>query len=278
MRPTPALVAAYLLATLPPLLASRPDTVGAALAVGHLVGAALFLVDARRPRAGAPTLRDWLPVFVAPLLYFELPLLNQWAGPGYHDALVQRWEDALFAGADPSRRWAGAMPWRWLSEPLHAAYVSYYPLVVLPLVPHWLRGRGPAFRATAFAVVAAFLACFLVFVLFPVQGPRYLGTPEGIPSGPFRSLALALLEGGSSRGAAFPSSHVAVAAAQGVLAVRFWGRRGWAVAVLAALLAAGAVYGGFHYAVDAVAGAVVGGGAAWLGLRAVPVEARGEEA
>jgi membrane-associated phospholipid phosphatase len=73
-----------------------------------------------------------------------------------------------------------------------------------------------------------------------------------------RRLVLAILERGSSRGAAFPSSHVAVAVTQALLALRHQPRVGRWVAGVAVGLGAGAVYGGFHYGVDVLAGAALG--------------------
>jgi membrane-associated phospholipid phosphatase len=187
------------------------------------------------------------------------------------------------------------MPWVVLSELLHACYLSYYLLIYAPPLFVYVgatvgvgratvgvdratvpvdrsdaatAARGsvavdtPQFRETVLAVMLAFLACFVVFIVFPVQGPRYLGVPAGVPEGPVRALVLALLETGSSRGAAFPSSHVSVAIAQAVLALRHQPRVGRRILPLAVGLAAGAVYGGFHYGIDALVGAAVGVAAA----------------
>ena len=115
-----------------------------------------------------------------------------------------------------------------------------------------------AFEKTVLAVMVSFFVCFLAFVAFPVQGPRYLGVPQGVPDGPVRRLVLSLLEAGSSRGAAFPSSHVAVATTQFVMVMRYQPRYGLLVFAISLGLAAGAVYGGFHYGVDVLAGAAVG--------------------
>jgi membrane-associated phospholipid phosphatase len=105
----------------------------------------------------------------------------------------------------------------------------------------------------------------LCYIFFPVAGPRYLW-PTSTLAGPIRAGVVWLLETGSSRGTAFPSSHVAVSVTQSILAVRYFGRRGLVVAVLTLGLALGAVYGGFHYAVDVLAGAVFGGVLAIAGL------------
>jgi membrane-associated phospholipid phosphatase len=101
--------------------------------------------------------------------------------------------------------------------------------------------------------------CWSAFVLFPVQGPRYLWAPSPLwPHGPVRELTLHLLSAGSSRGAAFPSSHVAVAAVQAVVLWRTHRVLGAIVAAATVAIGLGAVYGGFHYAIDAVAGAALG--------------------
>jgi membrane-associated phospholipid phosphatase len=105
---------------------------------------------------------------------------------------------------------------------------------------------------------------FIAFSVFPVAGPRFAWpAPPGIPDGPFRAATLFLLERGSTRGTAFPSSHVAIAVAQTLSMLRWRPRFGGVVGTMTILLAIGAVYGGFHYAIDAIVGGMVGLGA-WL--------------
>jgi hypothetical protein len=58
--------------------------------------------------------------------------------------------------------------------------------------------RAAAFHDTVLALSLSFLLCFAIFVVFPVQGPRYLGVPEGVPDGPVRRLVVAILERGSA--------------------------------------------------------------------------------
>jgi membrane-associated phospholipid phosphatase len=232
-----------------------------------------------------------------PLLMEGLP------GPVvYRDPAVQAVEGALF-GFQPAWELAGAVPLLWLSEILHLAYLLYYPIIYLPPLLLYVaaaraneQGAVAAAREGRFAAAGAMapapgdaeavtpraawdpradlqealtalalsiVSCYIVFIVLPVQGPRYLMAPQGIPSGPFRALALAVLEGGSSRGAAFPSSHVAIAVTQTIVMLRFRPRLGRVFAGVTVLLALGAVYGGFHYAVDALAGAAFGAAAAW---------------
>ena len=231
----------------------------------------LLLGLAARP-AGEGWLGLCLPLVAIPFLYWELPLLNQALAAGYHDPVVVGWERALFGG-EPARELAGALPWVWLSEPLHVAYLMLYPLIFVPPLLLLVRREKEAFRTTVFGLMLAALACYLVFVYFPVQGPRYFGPPEGVPDGPVRRLTLAVLEQGSSRGSAFPSSHVGIMTAQSILALVYQRRFGVVVSLVTVALAFGAVYGGFHYGVDVLVGGCVGGVSAWVALRFVRADA-----
>ena len=263
MSLAPAFVAGYLLVAIVPGLLSTRGVTALALVAAHAMGAALLFRLARSRKTGAPRWIDWLPLAIVPFLYFEMPLLNQWAGQGYYDELVRGWEQSLLSG-DPSSTWAGSMPWPVLSEVLHFAYLSYYPLIYLPPLVPFLARDAQGFKEAMTALTLTFVICFVAFIVFPVQGPRYASpAPAGVPDGLFRRLVLDVLESGSSRGTAFPSSHVAVAITQSAVAVRYGGALGYRGALgyglfaLSTALACGAVYGGFHYAVDVLAGLVV---------------------
>jgi membrane-associated phospholipid phosphatase len=66
-----------------------------------------------------------------------------------------------------------------------------------------------------------------------------------------------ILHAGSSIGTAFPSSHVAISTTALLQALRYDRFVSVVLLVLVPSLALGAVYGGFHYAIDAVCGAVL---------------------
>jgi PAP2 superfamily len=267
MRPHPRagratrLVIAYLLATSVPLIShASAGERGSQIAVMHLAALTAALGAGWSARRG-PRWRsalDWLPLAAIPLLYLELPYVIAGVGSAYRDGIVQGWEHAIF-GRSPARVLAGQFPSALLSSVLHAGYLSYYVIIYGPPLVLYLRGRREEFSKTVTGLLCAFVLCYVVFALFPVEGPRYLWPPPlGIPSGGIRSLTLRLLEAGSSRGTAFPSSHVAVAAAQSVMALCWQRRIGMATSIATVALAIGAVYGGFHYGVDVAAGAVIG--------------------
>jgi membrane-associated phospholipid phosphatase len=271
-QPAHRLIAYWLLATAPllavPLLVMplQPVLPRALLLAAHL-GAALILLRQPPDAAALPgraavweRVRDWLPLLLVPTFYWEVPLLAEAIhGGAVYDGLVQQWEAWVFGG-QPSQTLAGMAPWLWVSEPLHAAYLSFYFMVLGPPLALYAMGRRGAFRRVVFTVVVAALAHQAAFIAFPVLGPRYLfPIPTGpLEAGPLYQLTHRVLEGGSSPGTAFPSSHVGISVAitfalfRERVAVAPW------LAAVTALLAVATVYGGFHYAVDAIAGLALG--------------------
>jgi membrane-associated phospholipid phosphatase len=225
-----------------------------------MLGYTLAVVSARHDRA-RPVL-DWLTLTVGPLMYVEMRWIIAGLGLPHRDGLVAAWEHALFP-SNPSATLA--LHWRALplSEVLHLAYGAYYLLVYLPPIILYARGRRDDFVATALALTVVYGSCFITYALFPVDGPRYLVGAAAAPDGPMRRFVLALLEQGSSRGTAFPSSHVAASVVASLCALRYQRRLGLVVATVTSALTVATVYGGFHYAVDALVGVFLGG-LGWL--------------
>jgi membrane-associated phospholipid phosphatase len=252
--PAIKILAAYLaISSVPAILSWATTGESGVVAVVHI--AAFITVAALVFTRRTGPVADWLPLIAIPSLYAELPRI---AANGMHDDVVQRWEAATF-GTSPvlwaSARWPSAL----LSESLHAAYLSYYLIIYGPPIVLYMRGQLAEFRSTVGGLMTMFAICYIVFLVFPVAGPRYEWAPPAtVFDGPVRRFALRILAAGSSRGTAFPSSHVAVATVQAVLAFRRNARTGLLLGALTSCLAIGAVYGGFHYGVDVLAGGVVG--------------------
>ena len=245
----------YLLVTAPTLLPGPWTTGHVVLAGLHFTVCALCLQQAHGPE-DLGWLSSWAALILIPLFYTEIALLNQSFGAGYHDSLILSWEGFLFGS--PATELAGKYPYPLLSESLHLAYFSYYPIVYIPPLILFFSRRREAFQTTVVTLLATASVCFVFFVYFPVQGPRYFGPPESIPEGPIRALTLSILENGSSRGAAFPSSHMAMTVCQAMVQLRYQPPIGILVTLISVGVGVGAVYGGFHYAIDMLAGAVVG--------------------
>jgi membrane-associated phospholipid phosphatase len=235
------------------LLGTNGHTTLAALHAAGVMIAAWTLADQRTP---ARAIGDLLPLIVAPILYAEIPLLIAALGSSFHDDIVQEWETALF-GVQASKVLATNVPNAAVSEVLHLGYLGYYPLIFVPPLLLYARRERRGYAETVAALTFVYMTCWVIFAVAPVEGPRYLWSADA-PDGPIRRLTLALLAAGSSRGAAFPSSHMAVSTAQAVMALRWQPRVGVVASVVAILVGIGAVYGGFHYGVDVVTGAALG--------------------
>lgn len=253
-------LAGYLLLT-GALAAATLTGTGLALAGAHALGLAGIAWLSRRPiprPAPLQFLRIALPVLLTPVLYTELETLNQLVNPGYLDETVQAWEAVLF-GVQLSVEAARELPHPWLSELLHLGYFSYYLVVPIAAVAAFRAGGAEGLERFTVTVALGFFLCYLVFAVFPVAGPRYLFPRiEGPPAqGLMFELVHTVLEAGSSKGTAFPSSHIAASGAALLAAGRESRRWFWILVVPVVLLVLGTVYGRFHYGVDALAGLVV---------------------
>lgn len=232
---------------------------GAAAAGAHVAAAilpaGLDRLGARGSRIGA-ALRDLYPLALLFGFWTELGHLLPLLHPATHDALVAGWDLALF-GRHWSLAWRAAMPSRWLGEGLFFAYLAYLPLIVVPILLAGARGQAEAMRDMTFRLLATYCACYLIYLAFPVLGPRESlpGAEALVPRGFFAAIADRLREQGDSLGTAFPSSHAAGAVTIAIAAGRWLSRpvaallAGQAIAVVLAT-----VYTGNHFAVDAAAG------------------------
>jgi len=255
-------LAIYLTLVTWPIKLEASETGSAVPLAVHLtiLGYTLLLLAAP-VRLRRPAL-DWLTLTIGPLMYIELRWIIAGLGAPHRDAVILGWERAFFP-SDPSATLAPRLHVPWLSEVLHLAYASYYLLVYLPPIALYLSGRRDAFVSTTLALIVVYGVCFITYALFPVDGPRYLVGAAAAPEGPIRSFVLTLLDRGSSRGTAFPSSHVAASVVSSLCALRHQRGVGIVVSLVTVALTVATVYGGFHYAVDALVGVILGG-LAWL--------------
>lgn len=239
----------------------RPDLTGRwQLVAAHLLVALLpWLVRCAGTTGAGAVLRAAYPVLLLPALYSSIDLLNGFGNAPTHDGVLLALEEAVF-GMQPARDWWRAAPSVFWSTLLHAVYLSYYIIVPLPLIVFLSRRRTAAADQYLGAIIATFLACYLVYALWPVAGPYYVfdrPTGEFVANLPAQWV-YAGLSSGSAFGAAFPSSHVAATVAATFAAWRLQPSLGKLLAIPTALLAVGVVYCQMHYVVDSVTGVMIG--------------------
>jgi len=251
------------------------------LLLGH--GAGLVLIhsliqfQARHP---ANPLLDFLrycyPILGYAVFYSETGQLNQMFYAGYFDPHFMRLEQWLF-GWQPGLELMNRFPSRWLSEVLLAAYFSYYLMIGGVGLALLLRNRRQ-FAHFVSVVSFVFYVCYLIYIFTPVVGPRIVCggivatplppdvipatppvTPDSVAGGIFFRIMDWIYNHFETPGAAFPSSHVAIAACTVYFSFLYLRPIRWAHLAVAVLLCVATVYGRYHYVVDVVAGLLTAG-------------------
>ena len=263
MRPVDLLLVGYLLLTSLLILAFPRHIPYWALHLSVRLVVMVALLRGAASRPGNPVLRfvrDWYPIAMFVPIYSELASLTHLFTTARYDALVMGWEQAIFHG-QPSQALHRAWPSLALSEYVHFAYLYYY--FVPTTLALWLYAtrRHERFSRAMTATLLAFLSCCLAYVVFPVAGPYHEFAHAAAASWPgiFGPLTHRIVESGSSLGTAFPSSHTAVAVCVWLTSWRLCRPAFVVLSLVVPALALGTVYGGFHYAVDTLAGATWGG-------------------
>lgn len=174
-------------------------------------------------------------------------------------------EERLFR--QPSLHWA-RLGNRWASELLHIGYFSYYSYTLIIGVVLHLGGRIQEFQAATTAVMLSYLVAYTLFALVPVFGPRWSLVEEGllqpseqrVPGLWFTKLTHRLLfDGPAHKGGAMPSSHTSTAVIFAYWCFQIGGTAGGILGTAAAVsMVAGAIYGRYHFALDILAGALIG--------------------
>jgi membrane-associated phospholipid phosphatase len=160
----------------------------------------------------------------------------------------------------PPTVWLGRFSSALFSEILQAGYLSYF--LFLPIVAgvlYFRQDKAPFFGVMA-ATVLGYLTCYVIFLVFPTEGPahtlRHLHT-QPVPAGPLRS-AVEFLQKAGTHGNAFPSAHAVGAVVPLIFARRYAPRLVPWLLPLLVLMCLGAVYDRYHYASDMAGGVVIG--------------------
>jgi membrane-associated phospholipid phosphatase len=179
------------------------------------------------------------------------------------EAWLMRMDRRLFAWVRIDDRLRRAP--RWALEVLEACYLSVYLLVGAGAILAAVEGAAPLSRYWT-TVLAAELFCYALLPWLRSRPPRALEPP-----GPhderqlvIRRLNLALLGHASVQANTLPSGHVAGAAAAAAAIAQAHPLTGALFGAVTALIAASAVLGRYHYAVDVVTGALVALAAVWV--------------
>ena len=200
------------------------------------------------------------------------------------DHVFIRAEQAVF-GCQPALLFAQLYPQLFFSELMDMAYVSYFPIITTVILYYFFK-RYNDFEHASFVILASFFAFYVIYDLVPVTGPMYYYHAVGIDqiakgvfpklgyyfrthldmmqspgykNGIFYNLLTMAHDSGERPTAAFPSSHVGISVVCMLLAWRTGSRKlFFTLLPFAMLICLATVYVRAHYAIDVLAGLVVG--------------------
>ncbi len=265
------------------------------------LAAGVILVSSRNGQQGRSpflaTLRDWIPSVLILVAYRESGLLFT-PDPSHRlDYVFIRYDDAILKNPLTLRILHSGAPW--IQHYLELSYFLCYPIVPLGFASLYLirnggapsipppqseaasvaapedvastRSHGRAVEHFWTAVLLASFTCYLIFPLFPLAPPRELFNDlPGPRVAPLLRMMNHWILGKYAVGASlFPSAHVAATTALALVIRRYLPHLGWLFVVIAVSIALATVYGRYHYALDAAAGALVGIAAYFVSRRMV---------
>ena len=166
-----------------------------------------------------------------------------------------RFEAWLARGSEHGRRLAHHLPSP-IAAILELSYLLCYVLVPIAFVSVWTLGSVADVDRFWTAVLASGLICYGSLPWLISRPPRTLDGVQDITG--IRRINQFVLARVSHGLNTFPSGHVAVSLAAGLEVLAVSRPAGIVLVAIAALIAAGAVVGRYHYRLDVIVGAALG--------------------
>jgi len=216
----------------------------------------LLLSFRKKGSSFACTVSLGYPLVLFGLLYYQTGLINRVVVPHFLDGFFLNLDVRIF-GEFPAFFLRGEQGNAFLDEFFHFFYFSYYLLIPLTAILLF-RKDVKLFECFVFQFSTLFYFCFVIFILLPVEGPIAWRNEYYQQGGLFQTMVDFIYTKGENPGAAFPSSHVAA-----TFLMAWWGSRHfermkilyWLTCLF---LSIATVYCMFHYAVDVIAGLLLG--------------------
>ncbi len=205
----------------------------------------------------------WLPAIFFITVFEEVSFLSLSLRGNWQNTHIVALESALFAL--PPIVWMHTRAASHIHEFLEFGYAAFYPLypAVGGVLWAWRerpRYRG-AFRRLTDALSVGYLLCYTTYLLFPTQSPANALAQKSLnpeQRGIFNAMVTFIQHRAGVHGNAFPSAHIMLAFVVLVFAYRYLPRIAPWLLMPVLLMCVGAVYDGYHYASDVIAGALLG--------------------
>jgi len=233
----------------------------------NAVAIAAILITWRKRHSGTfwRFAHDWLPAIFFITAFEEISFLALMVRGAWQNKHLIGLEAALFPVV--SSKWVYRFTSSWLSELVEFGYFTFYPIYPVVGGVFWAwRHRAQltwAFRRFTDSLSVGYVLCYATYLLFPTRSPSHNGRPlsaaaSSAEGGPFHFLVRLIQSRAGVHGNAFPSSHIMLACVALVFVFRYFPRIAPVLLICVLLMCIGAVYDGYHYAVDVLAGAGLG--------------------
>ena len=269
LRPYDKLTLGYLLIVLL-LLALSPNRPAAAgrIAVVHVAAILLILLITKfadRSRV-LQVVHDLYPMALFMALFSEFTHLTTVLFPHWMEPLLIKFDGWMFGGSP--QHWTITHFSPVTLEFLAFAYWSYYLIIPATLFLVYHKNYPHELIATTTRMCLTMYACYVLFILLPARGPQDVLPANGAlmsKNGLFTNMVRTIQSYGSVHGAAFPSSHVAVAWAMFFALQRLYPKIALFAALLITALTLSVITMGYHFSLDAIGGVVlaIGVNSAW---------------
>ncbi len=253
----------------------------AVLILLHVAGAAAYITfQIFRNRRENPLLQIstvWIPLILLSALHYETGLFNRIIIRDFLDDFVIHADRVIF-GSSPYLILRQSSPFELLAQLSHAAYSSFYVLLVVPITILYFHERkiaaahtsprdfwihAPRVKEMQFVLIFTMLCCYIIAIILPVKGPTDYHSMLFSESRGMVSIMDFLFTNGDLDGGAMPSSHVAGALVVVIYTFRYLRPWFWATLGLFVPMTFSTVYNSYHYATDIIAGLIAG----WLFYR-----------
>ncbi len=206
---------------------------------------------------------DWLPAIFFVTVFEEVSFLSLTVRGGWQNHYIVAFESLLFRTSPMA--WMHSRAQNWAIEFLEFGYFAFYPLYPGVGGLLWAWRQRPdfigAFRKLTDSLSLGYVICYSSYLLFPIQSPANVAGVQQIGSthgAVFERLVRMIQDHAGVHGNAFPSAHIMLAFVVLMFAYRFLPRAAPWLLFPILLMCVGAVYDGYHYSSDVIAGAAIG--------------------
>jgi PAP2 superfamily protein len=238
-----------------PLTNQRRIAIAAIGATGVILITALQFADQFIPRFAVLVARDWLPVALMPMVYWQAGCFSNRVNKSFQ-ASLQRLDKKLLSSWMPNL--AAKPSYRWVAVSLELAYLSCYVLVPMGLGVLYLAGLRRHNIEYWSVVLLATYPCYAFTAFVQTHPPRLLEPYSAdTVTGKIRRFNLWIVRWLSIQLNTFPSAHVTATLGSSLVLLHFVPSIGLAFVLVSIGIAFGAVLGRYHYAADVLLAAAL---------------------